>query len=699
MPTFDADFDGWRELLSGRALNQVPASLMEAAVKLPLTAGSIRFAPEGRVAVRVFNRPDTRDEEGIVNSEHLPFDLQRTWVRYTLSTKHDGRFAFAGLDAKAGTAIELHDYRAHAATDDAWSTLRDDLAAPRSLLELDDVRRLAPGEALSLDVGGTLASTVDFSLADAVSDHLRELLRDLPRFAGSITLRLHGGLQLEASVRVRDQFTLVISRMTDARFRVAFLKRKSRDRTLAVEVSLGMTLDAVTAIDALVAPLFEAATGVALDVAEGLARRLGFGSSNEDDRALLDHLARHFDIATEEDRETRVRDAIKDLRSDLRRRVTGFARLKAAATFAAEYETIDEDTAIAKYLVAETAELERDHPLLLSGDFAGIARTLRTDPGTRTLLHYLNESEQTRRRASGFSFHIGRARIEARDESVFRTTRRTSLDGHQLVTCRGMASYREQLIPQNDFEWQVELRATTGEYLASPATTDFNCSLRYTAILEREALSESDAERMLDFAAMWRIGVTAPDAFRSLIGRNATVRVQFRLGGDDLLAALSTSAGDWATPLALAMPYADVFPERRDHRRRAAIYREAFARWLADPESDPRSLVLPRIESGLVLLEESNLPGSFGWTVTTGHPQLRRRLDSFERGTAMLHDAITQPRPPEAISVAWDLLRQFWTQRLYVAASGTWLLDRALAAGADVNRSIRIDAGETTVVA
>ena len=695
MPTFDADFDGWRELLSGRALNQVPVSLMEAGAKLSVETGPVRFTPEGRLAIRVFNRPDVRDEEGIVNSEHLPFDLQRTWVRYTLRTKHDGQVAIAGLEAKAGTAIELHDYRRHLAIDDAWSSLRDDVASPRSLLERSDLHKLAPGEALSLDVGGTFTSTVEFGLADAVSDHLRDLVRSLPRFAGALTLRFHSGLQLIASARVRDQFTLVVSRLADSRYRVAFLKRQSRDRNLGFEVSVGATLDAAKAIDALVAPLFEAITGVALDVAEELARNLGFGSLRDEERRLIDTLAHHFDVATEKDRETLVRNAIKDLRDELRDRVADFARLTAAATFAAEYESIDENTAIVEYVVSDLSELESDHPHLLAGDFASIASTLRDAPGSRSLLKFLNESEQTRRRSSGVSFHIGKTRIEAKDESVFRTTRRTSLDGQQLLTCRGTASYSERLIPDNDFEWAIELRATTGEYLALPRSTDFRFSLRYTATLERELLSESDVDRMLDFAAMWQIRGGDPAALRSAVGKPATVRVQFRLGGDDLLAALSTSSGDWASALAAAMPYAGLFPERREHERRAMIYREPFARWLADPESD---LLLPRIESGLAIVEESNLPGSFGWTVTAGHPQLRRRLASFERGHAMLLDAMTTPRPPEVISVAWDLLRQFWTQRLYVAASGAWLLERARAAGADVNRSIRIDVGDKTVV-
>lgn len=696
MPTFDADFDGWRELLSGRALNQVPVSLMEAGAKLSVGTGPVRLKPESQLAIRVFNRPDVRDEEGIVNSEHLPFDLQRTWVRYTLRTKHEGQVAIAGIEGKAGTAIELHDYRAHSATDEAWSSLRNDLASPRSLLEKADLQKLAPGEALSLDVGGTLTSTVELGLADAVSDHLRDLVRGLPQFAGALTLRLDSGLQLTAAARVRDQFTLVISRMPDSRFRVAFLKRQSRDRTLGIEVSVGATLDAVTAIEALVAPLFEAITGVALDVAEELARSLGFGPLRDEERRLVDFLARHFAIATEKDREALVRDAIKDLRSDLRNRVADFARLKAAAIFAAEYESIDENTAIVDYVVGELSELESDHPHLLAGDFASIATTLRHAPGSRSLRRFLNESEQTRRRSSGFSFHIGRLRIEAKDESVFRTTRRTALDGQQLITCRGTAAYREQLIPQNDFEWAIELRATTGEYLALPRSTDFRFSLRYAATLERESLSAPDLERMLDFAAMWQIRAGEAAAFHSALGQAATVRVQFRLGGDDLLAALSTSSGDWASAFAAAMPYAELFPERRGYERRAALYRDPFARWLAHPESDP---LLPRFESGLATLEESNLPGSFGWTVTAGHPQLRRRLDSFERGTAMLLDAMTIPRAPQVTAAAWDLLRQFWTQRLYVAASGTWLLERARAAGADVNRSIRIDTANTTVVA
>jgi hypothetical protein len=99
-----------------------------------------------------------------------------------------------------------------------------------------------------------------------------------------------------------------------------------------------------------------------------------------------------------------------------------------------------------------------------------------------------------------------------------------------------------------------------------------------------------------------------------------------------------------------------------------------------------------------VLLEERRLPGSFAWCSSEGHPQLRRRLESFVRGAAMLHEAMTRSREPGAISDAYRYLQQFWTQRLYVAASGRYLLDRARDAGVDVNATLEVEYGEKSVL-
>lgn len=700
MSTRSIDLEALRHVLAGRSLNQVGDSLLDATVRVPLKAGEMRSTVRGELSVRVLNRPEDRDEDGVFGEgAHIGFDLESAWLKYKVTTNHDTRLPLASASLKRGSEVELSDYRVHPATEDAWQSLRRDLVELRTLLEVEDVKKLEPGEALALEIGGTLTTSVGFSWSDAIAERFRDLVRDLP-VAQSFSIRLRAGVDASAAIKVEDQFSLVVSRTREGSFRIAVKKARSRNHTFGLGVSLGADVSAVPAIESALEPLFESITGVALEAAEHLAQRIGVGTLSTEETAFVDRLAAVFDLETSEDRDEAVRDAIGKLRRKLRERLNEIGRWKAAITFASEYSSIEENTSIADYVVDDVADLERDHALLLAGDFGAITSSLRGDAGSRTLIRYLNETTLTQRASSGFSIGIGKwMNVEAKDESVLRLTKRTSVDGFRLLHYRGVQRYRERLIPQNDFEWTVELRAAMHEYAERPVSLDFHYAIRYAVTLERGFLAEADLARMVDFARMWNIAIADERLFAEAIGRKATVKVQFRLDGDELLSALGGNGedADWATALAAAMPYASFFPERRTFTARIATYRDAWAAWLHDASVDVEPLLRPAIRSGLALLEEPNLPGSFRWTAETGHPQLRRRLEAFIRGTATLREAIAEAHPPETIAAAYTALRQFWSQRLYVAASGQWLLARAERAGADVNRSLQIDLGSHTI--
>ena len=150
----------------------------------------------------------------------------------------------------------------------------------------------------------------------------------------------------------------------------------------------------------------------------------------------------------------------------------------------------------------------------------------------------------------------------------------------------------------------------------------------------------------------------------------------------------------WAEPLAEAMPYASTFPERRAFESRRAVYTDAWRAWLAGAPATP-----PKTRGGLILLEQRRLPGSFAWTSGEGHPQLRARLDAFMRGARQLHDCMTTTAEPARIGSAYNALQQFWSQRLYIAACGRYLLDRAHDAGAPVHATLQVKFDEKTITA
>jgi hypothetical protein len=648
MPTYSVDLDVLRHALFDRALTQVGDSLLATKITTPVTIGDVAFTPTADLAVRVLNRADDKDEDAVFGT-HIAYDMQSAWVKYKLSAKTDAKL----LDLKGSGSLELGDYRIHPASDKAWDAMRADLAAPRSLLSLDDVRKLQPGEALTMELGGALTASVSFSWADAIASQLGALTDHL---VGEIplTLKLRTGLETTASVKVSDQFQVVISRTRENRFRIAVKKAKSRSHTLQFDVTFGAEATVVPAIEEVLEP-------------------------------LLDELA---------SKSEKARDVLE---SELRKRLTKIATWKASTGFAYEYARIDENTSIIDYVLVDETRLADDYQTAIEGDFAKLTRELRQDLTSRELVRYLNESTLTRRSSSGFSLGIGKwIAAEAKDTSAFKQTTRTSLDGFRLITCQGARRYDEKQVPQNDFEWTVDLKAQMTEFRESPTTRDFDYGLHLAVTLERSAIREDDLERMLDFAAMWGVCTPPVSDFHEAIGRKGTMRVQLLLERDALAATLTKFGAieEWADALAMAMPYASTFAERRSYVSRRDIYADAWRAWLHDPSFDATALLRSRIDSGLVLFEERALPGSFAWNSGAGHPQLRARLDAFMRGARRLLDAMTIAQAPEAIGTAYDGLQGLWSQRLYIAACGRYLVERAPA----VKTTLQVEFADTTII-
>ncbi|HEV7768472.1 MAG TPA: hypothetical protein VGQ76_25965, partial [Thermoanaerobaculia bacterium] len=603
------DLDVLRQAVLDHSLAQISNTPLQTSLTKPLRVGELTFTPTAQMAIRVLNRSDDKDDDAVFGKDdaHIAFDLHSAWVKYKIALKSDAKLAFGALSAKASTDLELSDYRIHDATDGAWNAMNADLSSPRTLLTIDDVRSLKPGEAMSMELGGALSASVSFSWSDVIASQLGEIVQGLaPRVP--IAVKLHSGLEVSATVSVQDHFAVVISRTRDGHFRIAVKKARSRDHAFGIDVSFGAEVTAVPALD---------------DALDAIFKALDPEGKQEETAAAA-------------------------LRSELRTRLVELARWKATTGFAYEYARIDESVAIADFILLDDAKLADDYPLAIRGDFAKLSDALRDDPASRTLVKYLNETALIRKSSSGFSL----GPISAKDTSVFKLTTRTSLDGFQLITARGTRRYDEKLLAQNDYEWTVDLKAQMKEFAAAPTSLDFDYGLHCSVMLERSVLHDDDLARMLDFARMWDVRTPDASLISEAVGRKGSIRVQWMLERDALMATLGAfrnTIDDWAAPLGAAMPYASNFAERRTFDARRAIYAPAWSAWLA---GQPVNL---RIRSGLGLLEERALPGSFAWMSGIGHPQLRSRLDAFLRGAKQLHDAMTTAQAPEVIGTAYDL--------------------------------------------
>lgn len=639
MPPFTVDLDALRAALSDHSLADVGDKPLQTKINSSVAFDELVLKPSAQLSVRVLNAAKDKDADAVFGDDdtsHVPFAVQSAWVKYTLDATVSVKVGFANASAGASRDVALSDYRIHARTDSAWRALAADLTSPRTLLDLDDVKKLQPGEALSMELGGALTASVRFSWSDVLATKLLDVVSELP-----VALKLKSGAAVSATVKVTDHFSVVISRTPAGRFRFAVKKAASRSHDYGFDVSLGLD-----------------AAADASEVADELLEQL-------------------------------PPEVAAKLSGTLSKKLEAAAKWKATAGFEYEYARIDENTSIADFILLDDARVGDDYALVMDGDFAKIAATLRQDSGARELVKYLNQSTLTRKSSFGFTLGLGKWALKTSDSSVFRRTTRTSLDGFRLITCIGTRAYEEKNVPQNDFEWTVDLKAQMREFLSAPTSRDFDYGLHLLARLERGAIGEGDVARMLDFAAMWNVRVPSASVFAEAVGKKGTLRVQLLFEREALTAALAqqTDLDSWAAPLAMAMPYMSTFPERRTFGARRDTYSSAWRTWLESGVTPPID-----VQSGLSIFERQRGPGSFAWTAEEGHAQLRTRLESFVRGTRLLHQAMTSAQPPAAIGDAYDALSQFWSQRLYVAAAGRWLVERS-----NVRGTLQVEYGETTL--
>ena len=195
------DLEKLRARLANTTLDdaRLPARLCELPLagdkSLPLLPGAspaaearAKLVLEGKAAVYLFNTPEDHDPDGILRApgrngaaENAADDQPpplltpsagQAWLKYTTAARLRSTVGVEALgftfDLKGSVA--LADYRVHPGDAALATAVLDDLRQPaRFAFNLDDVRALRPGEALSLRLGGALELSLEVSASDALA--------------------------------------------------------------------------------------------------------------------------------------------------------------------------------------------------------------------------------------------------------------------------------------------------------------------------------------------------------------------------------------------------------------------------------------------------------------------------------------------------------------------------------------------------
>jgi hypothetical protein len=691
----------------------------------------------GGVEISLFNSLDDQDPDGILMpagakdaivgaQPEVMLSPDRAWLKYRIDS---GLKASAGttladigfdLAVEAGATATLADYRVHQRSQSIREALVGDLAAgPRFALVLSDVEALAPGDAVSVQLGGSLKVSVTLTWADVFTGELAPLSA-LLKSSALIALRFDAGATLTANVTVDDDFLVVFSRADEATWRVGL--HKADRRAIGADVRAGIDVSFATpdAVAAVLDGVVDGVLAAPMAQVQAVLDKASLADLTDSQRALAKGLVVRLGLdavtATLDD----VRKRVADVKSKIADTIVEVAKSKISLAFAYEYQRVSTSVDLLQATLSRE-RLRELHATLIRGNLQPALTAIRGARPGIVLQVYLNEKTVERTDSWGFTLGIGKwATLGGTDtRTIVPVTRRNIRDERQ-ESYLGMRAYQGNWIGQT-FKWSADFNAEMIGFAQSPTVPQFSFGLHLLWEQTINRLSEDDVDVLLDAAVLWGVmtQLDAADARGRLVervGRACDATVQIKVGDTArkptlrrVLASLG-SAPNIAAALGAAMPWRAGSIGRTHVATRRNLYAPLWQMYLDAPDMSPSLLAASAnhalaggdfADLGHLELEFQTVrPFTFaGLAELNGDTPARAK--GFCQALETLRSAIDNAAPSQpTLGTIFHDLSAFWEQSHHVRAAGAYLLEAARTARVldDVDRTLTVSVDGTALV-
>lgn len=711
-----------RDLALGTArLDGVPITAHVSAAP-ELTFGPLRLTVRVGTSAeaRTFALLSTTDPDGVLAPPDDPppvlaFEAGKAWVRYRfgadVGTDHGVPLGPAEASIAASGSLSFADYRAHAATDPARDAIVNDSRAVRVLADPDDVALLAPGDACSMNVAGTLSASVSVSWSDLIASNLNGLLGYL-RGRKLLAIDVTGGASVSATVSLSDEFQLVFARTADGRVCVA--ARKVGTVETGIRGDLGVSARLVVPLaKELVKPVLDALSGEDADRIDEALARATFEDLDPKQQRVARFLVERLGLGDVEHQFETVKQNWEDFKSKVRATLHDVTEQRIAAGFRYEYLRADSKTSMLQVVVPQTVALDW-HGKLLLGDLTVPMAWVASHADSPDVQAFLLESRTVQKSAWGFTLGMGRFKpIAGKDTSRLERIVQHASAGER-VAFLGQRGYDAEWFGRH-FSWTVDFKADTGYVAGAPRAADlyYGLHLMYCA----HGVLDATALRMaIDEAIAWRVLDDADEEelyarLAPLIdgGRKVTTRLELKLDDAQLRAFLGDPGSDSALALALArsMPWVQGHDGREVVAAREALYAPLWKTIIKSGQSlSTREIVTlaatnlranPQGKDLEPLEKDAGNPLSLAF-IATKSSRLRANWDAFVAGAGALTLAIASGWDTSAVAGAFAQLQTFWQQQIEVRALGALITSR-LDGAIERSFSVTPDDGSKVVIA
>jgi hypothetical protein len=704
-----------------------------ASERLPTVTVNLRAGVE----ISLFNSLDDKDPDVILmpaggedafgsTNASLALSADRAWLKYRidggLKASAGKTLADIGFDlaAEASASATLADYRVHQRSQSVREALLADLAAgSRFALVLSDVEALAPREAVSVQLGGTLKVSVKLTWSDIFTGELAPLSALLKSNA-VMAIAFDAGVTVTASIAVSDDFLVVFARVDDTTWQVGVHKADRRTIGAGVGAGIDVSFADPAAVDAVLGDVVNGVLGAAMADIEALLKKATLADLNDAERATALALIRRLGLdqgtATLGDLKTRVDEVEQKIAGT----IAEIAKSKISLAFAYEYQRVSASVDLLQATLSRE-RLRELHDALIRGNLQpALSAILDHRPGI-ALARYLNEKSVERTESWGFTLGIGKwVSIGGTDTRTITPVVRRDIQDQRQESYLGLRGYEGNWIGQT-FKWSADFKAEMTGFAREPLVPqfDFGIHLLWRQTIKR--LSETDVDVLLDAAVVWGVmtQLEAADVRGRLLEHvggacDATVQMALADRGRKptcrtVLASLGSAPGI-AAALGAAMPWRAGSIGRTHVATRRNLYAPLWQMYLDAPDMSPSLLAASAnhafadgdfADLGHLELEFQTVrPFTFaGLAELNGDTPTRAK--GFVQALAALRAAIDNgaPSQPTIGSVFHDM-SAFWEQSHHVRAAGAYFLEAARTAGVldEIHRTVTFTVDGKTLV-
>ena len=733
-------------LLAGHATRRLgdpelpgPTLLAQSVEKeVPIAHDDLACTVGGEARINIFNAPEDEDPAGLLGEAPaegaapkdvelrtpLHFEAGSAWLVYRTSARVKAKarpevpkFGFAaGLDGDA--SVRFHDYRRHGAEDRVGPSVALDLATARFAISPADVRALGPGEALALEVNGTLRATARLRWSDVFTTHIGTLGALLAP-GEDFGLKIGARLWTSFRVGIEDRFLVVFSRRRAGEIDVQV--RRSDEEALALRAAARISVRAADRrqAEAAIRAAVEAVLGEPLAEVRAILAKRRVADLGRRERALAERLVDRLRMDGERLRLAALRERIEELESEAEARVTRIAEQEARFAVDFLYSRSRTEEALIEATLDEARVGDGFgalHGAIVRGDFERmLADGASAAASGVSVRRFLQKTEVKRTKSWGVSLRLGdlfsvggKARTYMRE--TMRRDRRLDRSRFSFTAIEDYAGSWGR----DRCTWKTTLTATSRDWTpgAEPTADALRFTLHHLMHYGERRLSARDAARFADLGVLW--GSVTPGGARAVrerlerLGRarsdvEVSFHLRFRKGTFPTLLRLLAEADARAIGLALGRAVPSLAGEagRETPLLRELLYGDLWRQYLEDPSLSPRDLAAAASASARAE-GHAGLAGFEGrmrhwWTVgdlARRNGETRARWRDLARGAARLHEAIEEGGPYTEVAASARLMRRGWEHAFHVRAFGAHLMEAFRTRpefSESVSRSLRVE--------